>query len=192
MTANPKPEFVERKKSKLRKRLKIVVTEEEIQAAILGRTDKCMIHQAIKRDYPNFERISVDKNQVRVTDPEANVILTFAMSPFGKAQILMWDAGEEVKPFELWLRSPVIRERKLDKDGNLKPKGPTDSSRTHGAIRRPRTPQSRAMSGRDRILGQKLWSDELRKLRESLEPGLHRGGRDASCMDIPVNTEVSS
>jgi hypothetical protein len=194
MTDELKEELAGQKTTKTRKRLKISVSQDEIDNAMAGRTDKCMIHQAIKKAFPGFERISVDKNQVRVTDSEANVIYTFPMSPFGRAQILMWDAGEEVQPFDLWLRNPVIRERKIGPDGYPKPVGPSDSSKGHGPVRRPRTKQSRAMSGRDRIHGQKLWSNELQKLRDSLLPGLHKGGRGATCSepDSSVGTEASS
>ena len=92
--------------------LKVPVRQEQIEGSVRGKTNKCMIHDAIKRDHPEFKALYVDKNQVRFTDPKANVIYTFPMSAFGKTMMLVWDDGGEIKPYDIWLRNPVVRERK--------------------------------------------------------------------------------
>jgi hypothetical protein len=149
------------------KRVKISVTQEEIDQAAKANSHKCMVHQAIRRDHPQWKNVWVDKNQIRFTDPDANVIYTFQMSALGKTMILLWDAGEKVQPFDMWLRNPVVRERRLNSNGMLKPKGQEDSAREHlGPVRRPRTKRERALSGKDRVYGAKLWTDELNKVRK--------------------------
>ena len=129
-----------------------------------------MIKEAIKRDHPELERIWVDKEQVRLTDPGANVIYTFQMAALGKAVMLVWDNGEMVQPFDLWLRNPVVRER-VAKNGTQAPKANESHAKKHlGPILRPKTKEARALRGRDRIFGQKLWTTELAKVRRIFEP----------------------
>jgi hypothetical protein len=156
------------KKGKKRfKIMKVSVTSKEIDDAIRCKTNKCMIHEAIKRDHPNFKRIHVDKNQVRFTDTATNLIYTFPMSAFGRTMMLLWDDGTKVNPFPLWLRNPIVRE-KVNIGGVLRPKN-SNAKKHLGPIPKALTKeQSRQRGGRDRIFGQKLWTDELAKLRDVL------------------------
>jgi hypothetical protein len=155
------------------KRLKPTITNEDINGAVKGKSNKCMIQHAIKRDYPDLQNIYVDKFFVRVTDPKANAILTFNMSAFGRVQLLKFDAGENVEPFKLRLTKPVVRFRtRKNLKGSAKPASAEDSvgrAKLGGPIRTPKTPMGRRLVGRDRVFGQRLFTDELRKLRESLE-----------------------
>ena len=151
------------------KRLRIVVTQEEIDNAKLAKSDGCMIQAAIKRDHPEFQKIWVDKNQIRFTDPVANVIYTFQMVPRGRGAILRWDAGETILPFDLWVRDPIVRERVAGKDGIMRAKKNEQDSRRHlGPVPVQRTKAVRVLTGRDRVFGRKTWSEELAKLRADL------------------------
>lgn len=162
MTApkNPKQKFI--------KRLKIVVTQKDIDEAQRAKSNGCMIQQSLKRDNPEFKNIWVDKNQIRCTDLEKNCIYTFQMAPYGRAMILKWDAGEAVKPFEIWVRNPIVRER-VRIDGHMRPKQGQQRIKEHlGPVPRPLTKAGRLNTGRDRIFGLKHWSEELAKLRKDL------------------------
>lgn len=152
------------------KRLKICVTQREIDGAVKGNSRKCMIQESIKRDHPEFKNIWVDKNQVRFTDPKANVIYTGDMPALGRANLLMFDAGEELKPFDVWVRNVVCRERELKKGVNRAKAGEQRAKNHRGPIPIPLTKEARRIRGRDRIFGQKLWTDELDKLRRTLLP----------------------
>jgi hypothetical protein len=160
------PVKVRRKRLRLRllKSMKVAVGQSEIDHAIRANSRKCMIHQSIERDYPSLKNIVVDKNQVRVTDPDRDVIYTFDMAPLAKAAILKWDAGETIQPFEFRLRHPIVRQRIKRNDGR---KGTSNdrAARSLGVVPTPKTPVSRAMAGRDRVFGAKLWETELTKLR---------------------------
>jgi hypothetical protein len=152
------------------KRLKIAITQKEIDESVRGNSNKCMIRDSLKRDHPDFKALWVDKNQVRFTDPKLNVIYTFQMSPVGRVMLLKWDSGETIVPFDVWLANPVVRERQL-KGGRQKPKaGESHSLKHRGPVPRPKTKEARLQSGRDRVFGQKLWEAELAKTREYLLP----------------------
>jgi hypothetical protein len=163
-------------KRKFLKRLHVVVTQKEIDQAKRAKSDGCMIQDSLKRMRPGFQKIWVDKNQVRFTDPAANVIYTFQMAPMGRVMILKWDAGEEIEPFDIWLRNPIVRERQLVR-GHMRPKPSEDSVGEHlGPVPQPKTKEARKQTGRDRVFGQKLWTDELASLRRSLEVRDKKGG----------------
>lgn len=155
---------------KFRKRLKIMVTQKEIDEALKADSKHCMIQRALERDHPEFKRIWVDKNQLRCTDPEQNCIYTFEMSPRARVMLLRWDAGEMVKPMEIWLRNPIVRERvEIGKDGVARPKSQQQTAKRHrGPIPRPKTKEERLRTGRDRVFGKKQWTKELAQIRETL------------------------
>ena len=151
------------------KRLHIVVNQEEIDGAKLAKSDGCMIQAAIKRDHPEFQKIWVDKNQIRFTDPVANIIYTFQMDPRGRVAILRWDNGETILPFDIWIRNPIVRERITGKDGHKRPRSSQSRSKEHlGPVPVQRTKAVRALTGRDRVFGKKTWSEELAKIRLDL------------------------
>lgn len=153
------------------KRLKIAVTQKEIDESVQAKSNKCMIQESIKRMFPKFINVWVDKNQVRFTDPNSNLIYTWELSPFAKVMLLKWDDGETISPFDVWLKNPIVRERKLDKKGFMRAKSSEQSAKTHrGAIPQPLTKEARRLRGRDRVYGQKLWTAELEKLRQVLLP----------------------
>jgi hypothetical protein len=162
------PVKVRRKKLPLRplKVMTVDVRQENVDTAIRGKSTKCMIVQAIERAYPTLTRIVVQKNDVRVTDPDRNVIYTFDMAPLARAAILKWDMGEQVEPFAFKLRHPIIRTRmKKQHTGHMGTAGNKPATRHLGVLRHPKTAESRAMMGRDRVFGAKLWTSELEKLR---------------------------
>lgn len=163
------PVKVRRKGPKLRllKSMRVTVGQTEIDHAIRANSRKCMIHQSIERDYPSLKNIVVDKNQVRATDPDRNVIYTFDQAPLAKAALLKWDAGETLPPFSFILRHPVVRQRIKRNDGRMGTSNDR-AARNLGAVPTPKTPASRAMAGRDRVFGAKLWETELTKLRTLL------------------------
>ena len=161
------------------KQLKVEVTQKEIDEAQVANSQKCMVHEAIARKHPALKRIWVDKNQVRFTDPKQNVIYTFDMPALGKANILLWDEGTPIKPFSVTLRNPVVRTRVMRNDSTEKSgrklravtadgrnKHADTAARGHGPVPKSGNKKGRAMRGRDRVFGQKLWSDELTKLRQ--------------------------
>jgi hypothetical protein len=155
--------------SKFIKRLRIVVTLHDIESAIRAKSNKCMIHQAIKRDHPEFRAILVELKHVRFTDPRTNSIYTFPMSPIGRAMLYKWDQGENIAPFDIWLSEPVVRARVIRRGRKVPAAGRDRATRSTGAIPRARTKEAAARIGRDRIFGQKLWTKELQKLRSALE-----------------------
>src|SRR5260370_32164327 len=89
-------------------RMRITVTQKEIDEAQRAKSDGCMIQQSLKRDHPDFKNIWVDKNQIRFTDPERNCIYTYQMAPRGRAMILKWDAGETIAPFDITIKNPIV------------------------------------------------------------------------------------
>jgi hypothetical protein len=148
------------------KKMKVAVAQDDIDKAIRGNTRKCMIERSIERDYPTLKNVVIEKNTVRFTDPDRNVIYTFDMAPVGRAAILMWDDGGHIAPFAFTLRHPVVRQRARRKDGYMHPKPKEDSAiKSLGAVPMPRTKEARALRGRDRFYGAKLWTQELATLR---------------------------
>lgn len=148
------------------RRIKIRVTQEEIDKAQYGKADGCMIQMALRRDHPEYKNIWVDKEKVRYTDPIKNCIYTYEMHPRGRVMLLKWDSGEKVSPFDLWLRNPVVREREL-LSGAMRSKR-SHSTKHHGPVPNAKTKEERAQRGRDRIFGRKLWAEELAQVREDL------------------------
>jgi hypothetical protein len=154
------------KKLRLIKKMKVNVEQEEIDKAKRGDSKRCMIVRSIQRDYPTLKNIHVEKELVRFTDPDRNVIYTFDMVPVGKGAILVWDEGTNIQPFSFTLRHAVVRRRVKRKDGSMKPKANEDRvTRSLGVVPRPKTKEGAIMRGRDRVFGAKLWTKELATLR---------------------------
>jgi hypothetical protein len=149
------------------KRLRVSVTQKEIDEATQANSNKCMIHEAIKRDHPEFRNIWVDKNQVRVTDVEQSIIYTFPMSPMGRIGLLKFDQGEPLQPFEFTLLNPVVRARRFINGAHRPEPRQQRAKSSLGAIPQ-QTKEGRKNTGRDRVFGQKVWPTELAKVREML------------------------
>jgi hypothetical protein len=160
----------ETKLMKERRKLKVNVEQEDIDSGIRAKSNACMIFRAIKRTFPAFAKLWVDRKTVRFTDREANAIYTFELPPFARVQLLRWDAGETVEPFSVRLKKPIVRYRTaVGSDGY--PSVPERQTRpgAPGRVHEPKTKEGRRKVGRDRVFGAKLYAEELRKLRESLE-----------------------
>lgn len=150
------------------KKLRVRVTQEDIDEAIRAKSSKCMIQRAFERDHPQYKNVLVDKNQIRFNDKKLNVIYTCDQPVRGRVMLLKWDSAETVKPWDMWLRYFTIRERIL-RQGRNSPKTSEDSFEKHsGVVPRAKTKKARQQLGRDRVFGAKLWTEELAKVRADL------------------------
>ena len=111
-------------------RVKLVITEELIAAAVPRDSNHCMIADALKVARPDAKAVSVDLATIRFTDPEKGLRYTY-MTP-RIAQVCLVNFDREIKPVPFDF---VIRSGQVTRSGNTRPpkKAMTDKERSQRA-----------------------------------------------------------
>jgi hypothetical protein len=88
----------------------IKVGEEIIAKSNRADSGHCMIADAIRAQMPAWTHISVDLQTIRVTDRGRGERLVYLTPPLAQAQLLRFDQGEKIAPWEFNLpRQPSQR-----------------------------------------------------------------------------------
>lgn len=77
-------------------RLEIEITDEIIREAIPRDSSYCMIAEAVKAVYPDAQRVAVDLQTVRFTDPKKGLRFTY-LTP-RVAQVMLINFDQEIVP----------------------------------------------------------------------------------------------
>jgi hypothetical protein len=81
-------------------RLRVKVTDEIIAKAEKADSAHCMIADAIRHQFPQFQHIQVDLRTIRFSDPKKGVRYAY-LTPFGAAaQLVNFDQGRHSQSFE--------------------------------------------------------------------------------------------
>jgi hypothetical protein len=158
------------------KRLAINVSQKWINYGIEGNSRRCMIKEAVHEAYPKLKNIRASRDYLRATDPERNVIYTFPMSATGRTMLLLFDEGNRaaIRPFTLHLSRPIIRKRVAKVHQGKKETTHRIKGREYSKVRSSQDNAKKHLGAvparleKDRVFGEKLWTAELRKLREDL------------------------
>jgi len=73
--------------------LQLAITQEERERAIKSKSGGCLIADAIKRQYPNLTRVSVDMATIRATDAERGQRYIYLTPPSAQHVLLAFDQG---------------------------------------------------------------------------------------------------
>lgn len=151
------------------KRLKVVVTDAEIDGAVQGNSQKCMIAEAIRRDYRDrFTNIVVDKEEMAMTERETKARYKFLLPPVARVALLVFDHGKRPVPFTVYFRRPIVRQRRSHltsgdiKKGARIPRlaGNQSVKLARGAMPR-LDAEGRLKMGRDRYFGKRVFAAEF-------------------------------
>jgi len=74
-------------------RLELKITPESYERAIQSSSGGCLIADAIKEQYPQYTRVSVDMATIRLTDPERGERYTYLTSSDAQYLLLSFDQG---------------------------------------------------------------------------------------------------
>jgi hypothetical protein len=98
--------------------LKIAVTQELIDQATERDSRRCMIAEAIKEAKPHYERVIVDLQTIRWTNPRTKkryLVLTPEAVAFA---LVAFDQGERIEPFASTLRpsqvTPIVSRERIE------------------------------------------------------------------------------
>jgi len=163
------------------KQLKVNITQENIDNAVEANSKRCMIADAIIRDYgKKLKNVVVDREVAAMSDRKTGTRYTFRLTPLGRASLLLFDDGQKPKPFTMTLRRPVIRHRlpgsptqgEIRSGRKVRPLDGDGPSPHIGAVPLLRSKTGRVSTGRDRFFGKKVFTNELVRMREQLGIGI--------------------
>jgi hypothetical protein len=132
--------------------MRIKVGNEHIENAIKKDSHKCMIADAIHKAIPYARYIMVDTQSIRFSDLDAGQRYIYLTPPEAQKNILKFDRGETVRPFEINLNRRVTRQmrvRQADMVGKKRKKRV-----------RSKTKSKRVMPSREREFGLRKFVDE--------------------------------
>lgn len=88
-------------------RLDIEITDEQLNRAIKSNSGGCLIADAIKAQYPNLSRVSVDMATIRVTDSARGVRYTYLTPQDAQHILLSFDQGWPIPIRKLTIRRAI-------------------------------------------------------------------------------------
>jgi hypothetical protein len=89
------------------RRLEVEITAEVIDAATEADSSHCMIADAIRAQVRGAQRIAVDLQSIRFTDPKRGVRYLYLTPARAQVALLRFDQGEPVEPFVLKCPQPA-------------------------------------------------------------------------------------
>lgn len=95
------------------RRIRINVTQRDIEHGIRGDSSRCMVVVALARAVPNASRIEVDTQTIRFTDGDGDR-WAYITPPIAEAYVVEFDAGDPIEPFAFTLdreRAVKVRRR---------------------------------------------------------------------------------
>lgn len=84
------------------------ITKELIDTSIQRKSGNCMIAESVKARFPWAQRVDVDIQTIRFSDPEKGERYTFLTPRSGQIALVMFDQGLPVEPFKLRLRGGAV------------------------------------------------------------------------------------
>jgi hypothetical protein len=88
----------------------VEVGEKVIEQSMRADSGHCMIADAIRAQYPAWTHVSVDLQTIRVTNRSKGERLIYLTPPDAQAQLLRFDQGAKIEPWEFRLpRNPAQR-----------------------------------------------------------------------------------
>lgn len=85
--------------------LDLKITEEMIEKGIRNNSNKCMVAEAVKVEFPDAKAVTVDLATIRLTRSGYRYVY---LTPRKVAEfIVAFDAGDDLEPFKTRLRAPV-------------------------------------------------------------------------------------
>ncbi len=88
--------------------MKVTVTPELVERAVQRDSRHCMIAEAIKEQNPHFERILVDLQTIRWTNPRTGKRHICLTPEVAGAALVAFDQGSTIDPFAFRLRATQI------------------------------------------------------------------------------------
>ena len=89
-------------------RVRIQVTQEAIDDSVERSSSHCMIAEAVKHSYPDAQRISVDLQTIRFSDPRTGLRYTYLTPRVGQVALVQFDQGIKPAPFGFQLRNGQV------------------------------------------------------------------------------------
>lgn len=97
------------------------MTEEIITDSVESDSGHCMIAEAIKKALPGAQRVSVDIQTIRFSDPAKGLRYTYLTPRIAQLPLVMFDAGVEPEPFTFQLRAGSVTAMSRNKAGKKSP-----------------------------------------------------------------------
>ena len=89
-------------------KISVNVTEEIIKESTLRDSSHCMIAEAVRAAYPDAQRVSVDLQTIRLSDPKKGLRYTYLTPRTGQVALIRFDQGELPEPFTMQLRGGQV------------------------------------------------------------------------------------
>jgi hypothetical protein len=88
--------------------MRVTITPELVERAVQRDSRHCMIAEAIKEQNPHFERVLVDLQTIRWTNPRTGKRYICLTPEVAGALLVDFDQGREIEPFAFSLRTTQI------------------------------------------------------------------------------------
>lgn len=92
-------------------RLKISVTQKDIDWGVRGDSGRCMVSRAIARELDTASRIETDTQTIRFSVPDARYAYLTPLTV--QNYLAAFDAGDMIEPFSFTLRNPLRLKRQM-------------------------------------------------------------------------------
>lgn len=89
-------------------RIVVEVTKEIIERAEQRDSSHCMLAEALKAAVPGAQRVSVDLQTIRYTDPQRRLRFVFLTPRQGQLALVGFDQGMHTDPFTMHLRGAQV------------------------------------------------------------------------------------
>jgi len=105
-------------------RVSVEITEQVIAESKLRDSSHCMIAEAVRASYPDAQRVAVDLQTIRFTDPKRGLRFTYLTPRVGQIALIQFDQGVHPEPFSMQLRGGQVTRaaQKTLKRSDLSPK----------------------------------------------------------------------
>lgn len=104
------------------------VTQEVIDESIQRDSSHCMIAEAVRLAVPTAQRISVDLQTIRFSDPDRNLRYTYLTPRTAQVALINYDQGRKPEAFSIQLRRGQVTKANPRKAGRPRT-GETDAQR---------------------------------------------------------------
>lgn len=89
-------------------RLELTIDEDLIKHSMERDSSHCMIAEAVKAAYPDAQRVSVDIQTIRFSDPRKGLRYTYLTPRIGQIALVKFDQGIKPEPFTVQLRNGQV------------------------------------------------------------------------------------
>lgn len=118
-------------------RVTVVVTKDIIDRSEERDSSHCMIAEAVKQAVPNAQKVSVDLQTIRFTDPEKRLRYIYLTPRQAQIALILFDQGKHNDPFTVFLRGAQVVKMGEATAPREKGKTPPMPEGTRAEFRRP-------------------------------------------------------